>query len=143
MITATPDFHTYCVPPSLHDSLPIVFGGVILRHEAGRTPAALPGGIAELREQTAWRDLHARHIASVPVGDTAATKEAENRATADALSLLHAKQAENLPMISWTGPQKQPKFIIEDQQIRNFYGQKIGKIAYSHWWSIARVDEEL
>src|SRR3546814_17071673 len=34
-------------------------------------------------------------------------------------------------------------FIIEDQQIRNFYGQKIGKIAYSHWWSIARVDEEL
>lgn len=46
-------------------------------------------------------------------------------------------------MISWTGPQKQPMFIIEDQQIRNFYGQKIGKIAYSHWWSIARVDEEL
>src|SRR3546814_7641904 len=39
--------------------------------------------------------------------------------------------------------QKQPMFIIEDQQIRNFYGQKIGKIAYSHWWSIARVDEEL
>ncbi|MBJ7439901.1 MAG: hypothetical protein JHD35_12850 [Sphingopyxis sp.] len=120
-----------------------VFGGAILLHDAAMTLAAFPGGMAELREQTEWRDLHARYVASVPVGDTAAAKEAENRATADALRLLHAKQAENLPIISWMGPQKQPMFIIEDQHIRNFYGQKIGKIAYSHWWGIARVDEEL
>ncbi|MGN7931904.1 HD domain-containing protein [Sphingopyxis sp. 22461] len=120
-----------------------VFGGAILLHDAAMTLAAFPGGIAELREQTEWRDLHARHMASVPAGDAAAAKEAENRATADALRLLHAKQAENLPMISWIGPQKQPMFIIEDQQVRNFYGQKIGKVAYSHWWGIARVEEEL
>ncbi len=120
-----------------------VFGGAILLHDAAMTLAAFPGGTAELREQTEWRDLHARHTASVPAGDAAAAKEAENRATADALRLLHAKQAENLPMISWIGPQKQPMFIIEDQQVRNFYGQKIGKVAYSHWWSIARVEEEL
>lgn len=120
-----------------------VFGGAILLHDAAMTLAAFPGGIAELREQTEWRDLHARHMAAVPAGDSAAAKEAENRATADALRLLHAKQAENLPTISWTGPQKQPMFMIEDQQVRNFYGQKIGKVAYSHWWSIARVEEEL
>ncbi|GAB1581081.1 ATP-binding protein [Phyllobacterium phragmitis] len=120
-----------------------VVGGAILLHDAAMTLAAFPGGIAELREQTEWRDLHARHMASVPAGDAAAAKEAENRATADALRLLHAKQAENLPTISWMGPQKQPMFIIEDQQVRNFYGQKIGKVAYSHWWSIARVEEEL
>lgn len=58
-----------------------VFGGAILLHDAAMTLAAFPGGIAELREQTEWRDLHARYVASVPVGDTAATKEAENRAT--------------------------------------------------------------
>src|SRR3546814_5071102 len=44
-----------------------VFGGAILLHDAAMTLAAFPGGIAELREQTEWRDLHARHIASVPV----------------------------------------------------------------------------
>lgn len=120
-----------------------VFGGAILLHDAAMTLAAFPGGMAELRDQTEWRDLHARYAASVPSGDTAAAKEAENRATADALRLLHAKQAENLPMISWMGPQKQPMFIIEDQQVRNFYGQKIGRIAYSHWWGIAKVEEEL
>jgi hypothetical protein len=120
-----------------------VFGGAILLHDAAMTLAAFPGGIAELREQTEWRDLHARYLTSVPAGDTAAAKEAENRATVDSLRLLHAKQAENLPMISWIGPQKQPMFIIEDQQVRNFYGQKIGKIAYSHWWGISRVEEEL
>ncbi|GAB5373817.1 MAG: hypothetical protein AcusKO_02790 [Acuticoccus sp.] len=120
-----------------------VFGGAILLHDAAMTLAAFPGGIAELRKQIEWRDLHARYVASVPAGDEVAAREAENRATADALRLLHAKQAENLPMISWVGPQKQPMYIIEDQRVRNFYGQKIGKIAYSHWWGIARVCEEL
>lgn len=120
-----------------------VFGGAVLLHDAAMTLAAFPGGIAELREQIEWRDLHARYMASVPDGDTAAAKEAENRATADALRLLHAKQAEKLPTISWMGPQKQPMFIIENQQVRNFYGQKIGKVAYSHWWSIPRLEDEL
>lgn len=120
-----------------------VFGGAVLLHDSAMTLAAFPGGKSELRQQTEWRDLHARYAASVPAGDTAAAKEAENQATADALRLLHAKQAEHLPMISWEGPKKQPMFIIEDQQIRNFYGPKIGKIAYSHWWEIAKVEEEL
>lgn len=120
-----------------------VLGGAILLHDAAMTLAAFPGGIAELREQTEWRDLYARHMTSVLPGDATAAKEAENRATSDALRLLHAKQAENLPKVSWIGPQKQPMFIIEDQQVRNFYGQKIGKVAYSHWWSVTRLEEEL
>ncbi len=120
-----------------------LFGGAILLHDAAMTLAAYPGGMAELREQVEWRDLYARHTASISPDDVTAIKEAENRATADALRLLHAKQAENLPLISWSGPQKQQMLIIEDQQIRNFYGPKIGKVAYSHWWTIARVEEEL
>lgn len=128
---------------NLNPAEAFVFGGAILLHDAAMTLATFSGGLAELREQTEWRDLNARYMASVPEGDSVAASEAENRATADALRLLHAKQAENLPMISWMGPQKQPMFIIEDQQVRNFYGQKIGKIAYSHWWQIAKVEEEL
>lgn len=120
-----------------------VFGGAVLLHDAAMTLGAFPGGISELRQQTEWRDLHARYMAAVSADDSAASKDAENRATADALRLLHAKQAEKLPMVSWIGPQKQAMFLIEDQQVRNFYGPKIGKIAYSHWWSIAKVEEEL
>lgn len=127
---------------NLNPAEAFVFGGATLLHDAAMTLAAFPGGIAELREKIEWRDLHTRYMASVTAGDTAAAKEAENRATVDALRLLHAKQAENLPIISWMGPHKQPMFIIENQQIRNFYGQKIGKVAYSHWWDIASVEEE-
>lgn len=128
---------------NLNPAEAFVFGGAILLHDAAMTLAAYPSGIGELREQTEWRDLYSRYMTSVPVDDAAMAKEAENRATADALRLLHAKQAENLSKISWIGPQKQQMHIIEDQQVRNFYGQKIGKVAYSHWWSIAKVEEEL
>lgn len=120
-----------------------VFGGAVLLHDAAMCLAAFPGGVSELKQQVEWLDLHARYSASISLGDVAGMAEAERRATEDSLRLLHAKQAENLPMISWIGPHDQPMFIIEDQQVRNFYGPKIGKIAYSHWWSIAKVDEEL
>lgn len=120
-----------------------VFGGAVLLHDAAMCLAAFPGGLPELKQQTEWCDLYARYAASVSPDDSVGMADAENRATQDALRLLHAKQAEHLPMISWPGPHDQPMFIIEDQQIRNFYGPKIGKIANSHWWSIAKVDEEL
>lgn len=120
-----------------------VFGGAVLLHDAAMTLAAFPGGIAELKQTVEWRDLYARYSASVSAEDTSAIIVAQNRATQDALRLLHAKHAENLPKISWPGPQGQSMFIIEDQQVRNFYGPKIGRIAYSHWWSISKVEEEL
>ncbi|EGL62691.1 ATPase domain-containing protein [Agrobacterium sp. ATCC 31749] len=120
-----------------------LFGGAVLLHDAAMTLAAFPGGMTELRQQTEWQDLHARYASVLPPKDEEAAREAENRATADALRLLHAKQAESLPSASWIGPQKQPMFLIENQQIRNFYGPKIGKVAYSHWWPIARLEEEL
>lgn len=77
-----------------------VFGGAVLLHDAAMTLAAYPGGIAELRLQTEWRDLHARYVAAIPADDPSAARDAENRATADALRLLHAKQAEKLPSVS-------------------------------------------
>ncbi|WP_158918716.1 ATP-binding protein [Caulobacter sp. S45] len=120
-----------------------VFGGAVLLHDAAMTLAAFPGGISELRQQTEWRDLHARYAAAAPLNNSVAAKTAEDRATADALRLLHARQAENLPMVSWVGPDKEALFIIEDPQVRKFYGPKIGKLAYSHWWSVAQVEEDL
>lgn len=121
----------------------LVFGGAVLFHDSAMTLAAYPDGIEELRAETEWLDFYKRYSEDVGSNGSEGVKEAEKRATSDALRALHAKQAERLPMISWEGPQKQAMFIIEDQKIRNFYGPKIGLIAYSHWWSIARVEENL
>ncbi len=121
----------------------LVFGGAVLLHDAAMSLVAFPGGLAELRRTVEWRDLYARYSAMTTVEPKGEISVAENRATEEALRLLHAKQAESLPKLSWTGPQGQALFIIEDQQIRNFYGPKIGKIAYSHWWSISKVEDEL
>ncbi|MGO8141956.1 ATP-binding protein [Rhizobium leguminosarum] len=120
-----------------------VFGGAVLLHDAAMTLAAFPGGVKELRQQTEWQDLHARYASVLSDQNAEAAKEAEDRATGDSLRLLHAKQAENLPSVSWMGPHKEPMFLIENQQVRNFYGPKIGKVSYSHWWPITKVEEEL
>lgn len=121
----------------------LVFGGAVLFHDAAMTLAAYPGGLPELQETTEWKDLHARHKALLTGQDGITAAEIENRTTDDALRLLHAQQAENLPKLSWTGPKGDAMYLIEHAQIRQFYGSKIGKIAYSHWWSVAEVEEEL
>jgi len=120
-----------------------VFGGAVLLHDAAMCLAAFPGGTAELKQQLEWKDLFARYSSAVPADNVGALQEAESRATEEALRLLHAKHAEKLPSVSWSGPSGQAMFIIENQQIRGFYGPKIGKIAHSHWWNITRVDTEL
>lgn len=120
-----------------------VFGGAVLLHDAAMTLAAYPGGLDDLKQTVEWKDIHARLQGAAGAESGDAATEIERRATDDALRLLHAKQAENLPKIAWTGPQGDAMYLIEDAQIRNFYGSKIGKIAYSHWWSISRVDDEL
>lgn len=128
---------------SLNTAEAFVFGGAILLHDSAMTLAAFPGGLAELKQTTEWKDLYARHSTPLEGQESPSAKAIEDRATEDALRLLHAKQAENLARASWVGPYGEPMFLIEDQQIRNFYGPKIGKIAHSHWWPIAKVEDEL
>ncbi len=128
---------------SLNPAEAFVFGGAVLLHDAAMSLAAFPGGVAELRQTIEWRDLYARYSGITVQESGGGSTAAENRATQDALRLLHAKHAENLPKISWGGPQGQAMYIIEDQQVRNFYGAKMGRVAYSHWWSITKVEEEL
>ena len=68
----------------------------------------------------------------------------EKQATEEALRKLHAQHAENLPTQAWPIDNSQSKYyLIEDTEIRNFYGPKIGQIAHSHWWLVAQVEDEL
>jgi hypothetical protein len=117
-----------------------VFGGAILIHDAAMTVAAYPNGIKDLRSTTEWRDAWAR--LSAESLDNVDKKDLDDLATAEALRRLHALQARNLPIQAWYGSSNIPEFLIDDPEVRNFYGPKIGVLANSHWWNIGRVEEE-
>jgi len=121
-----------------------VYGGAILLHDAAMSLAAYDGGLAGLKNEVSWRDSHARLKAQQlnakpPLPDDLI----EKLATAEALRSLHASQAEKLPTMSWMSATNTAEFLIDDPEVRSFYGPKIGKVAHSHWWSIDRVENEL
>lgn len=122
-----------------------VFGGAILLHDAAMTVAAYPNGLAGLKETLAWRDSYARITMSAQEasGDSPSDKLVEDLATAEALRIMHAPQAEKLPSMSWKSSAGIDEFLIDDPEVRNFYGPKIGQLAHSHWWPIARVEDDL
>ncbi|WFU81046.1 ATP-binding protein [Bradyrhizobium sp. CIAT3101] len=122
-----------------------VFGGAILLHDAAMTVAAYPNGLAGLKETLAWKDSYARisMTAQEASGDSPSDQLIEELATADALRIMHAPQAEKLPSMSWKSSVGTDEFLIDDPEIRNFYGPKIGQLAHSHWWPIARVEDDL
>lgn len=121
-----------------------VLGGAILLHDAAMSLAAYDGGLAGLRQEVSWRDSHARLKAQqVNAKPPVADDVIERLATAEALRNLHARQAERLPTMSWKADGTPAEFLIDDPEVRNFYGPKMGKVAHSHWWSVDQVETEL
>lgn len=119
-----------------------VFGGAVLLHDAAMTLCAYSDGLVGLRRETAWQDAFARLRLAVEDGGRLAASP-EKLADAEALRKLHARQAEALPTMSWSTGTGHVEHLIDDPEVRRFYGPKIGRIAHSHWWPIARVEEEL
>ncbi len=122
-----------------------VFGSAVLLHDAGMSLAAYPNGMDELKEEVTWKDIYARlrMEANDLGGDHVNKSDMEKQATEEALRKLHAQQAESLATQAWPKDDSQPEYLIEDTEIRNFYGPKIGQIAHSHWWSVAQIEDEL
>lgn len=119
-----------------------VFGGAILIHDAAMSLAAYPNGLADLRTTTAWRDARARALLAHLDDPDVVDSKLDDLATADALRRLHAAQAQNLPTQAWYAQSDEPEFLIDDPEVRRFYGPKIGLLGHSHWWSVGRVEEE-
>jgi hypothetical protein len=60
------------------------------------------------------------------------------------LRYYHAQQAENLAGRTFVSPNSEdPIFLIEDRDLRDAYGQTIGKIAHSHHWDVDRLTTAL
>jgi len=119
-----------------------VLGGAFLVHDLGMGLAAYPKGIDELKKESIWRDTVAASFRKKH-GRPIKEKDFENldpnlekAALANVLRLLHAKQAENLGFTKWKNQNDDDQFLIEKTDLRESYGNVIGLIAHSHWWSV-------
>ena len=126
-----------------------VLGVSILLHDAAMSLAAYPGGLSDLKKTLAWRDAVARlaltseetgkerfDVANVPEGIV-------QQVLPNVLRQLHAERAEELAELAWKSPDRLPVHLVEDADLRTFYGPTIGQIAHSHWWSVQRLEQEI
>ncbi len=113
-----------------------VLGGAILMHDAALCFEAYEGGQAGLRRTIVWQDIFASLQAKDPL-----KPELDNFNEADfaAMRHLHAKRASELAAASWTTPEGDKLYLIENHEIRIHYGKVIGDIAASHHWPIENL----
>jgi hypothetical protein len=123
----------------------LMFGAAVLLHDAGMTLAAYPGGLAELKTTTAWADAMALRMGQSQQPPSLPSPEIEKEVIAAVLRRMHAEKADELATQGWQISLKSSEraHLIEDTELRRFYGPKIGTLAHSHWWSISRVEREL
>lgn len=115
-----------------------VLGMAFLLHDAATSTAAYPKGLASLRQTVEWKDFVAQHG-----WDDAEIQEGTDKFKAalfEVLRLLHPRQAEKLLTQSWEGLDGKERFLLEDVELRNYYGPIIGRIAHSHWWTVEKVE---
>jgi hypothetical protein len=137
-------------PPAVTLNPPeaFVFGAAVLLHDAGMTLAAYAGGLAELKKTAAWTDAVAlsRGASAEQSSISAAeTNELEAEILPGVLRQMHAEKSEELATQGWptTTDGGERVYLIEDTELRRFYGQKIGTLAHSHWWPISKVERDL
>lgn len=115
-----------------------VLGGAFLLHDSAHSIAAYPGGLKQIKETVTWKDLVAQRLSGVePVPGS----DEERYALFHVLRQLHAHQAQELPHISWVDSSGAQAYLIEDAELRSYYGDVIGEVAASHHWPAHKVAE--
>src|SRR6266446_3829564 len=126
-----------------------VLGASILLHDSAMTVAAYPGGLTDIMQTVQWRDALARWLQSAhetgngEFDSVSPPKEVVQKILPDVLRRLHAQQAAVLAEQAWLSNTGEQLYLISDSDLRFFYGQTIGDIAHSHWWSVQKVYEEM
>ncbi|KDF44672.1 HD domain-containing protein [Enterobacter kobei] len=113
-----------------------ILGCSFLFHDSAMTLAAYPNGLAEIKSSREWKRLHSRIKAS-------------HEHTLDEANVLeiflreqHAIRAEKLPKISWESDAGS-RYLIDDADTRERFGEFIGQVAASHWWDHSKLDNHL
>lgn len=126
-----------------------VLGGTFLIHDLGMGLASFPNGVEELKKESIWNDtvvsiLKKRLDRPIKERDLMELdSETERIATENVLRFLHAKHAEKLALVSWKNNEGKDVFLIENTELRESYGNIIGLIAHSHWWTVDELENKL
>lgn len=122
-----------------------VFGASVLLHDTGMAIATYPGGMAELRETTVWRDAEAGARARRTENSAAPLTDGEEQGILFAvLRKLHAEQAEKLIGFTFKRPNREEAIpLLQDIGLRDALGEAIGKIAHSHHWNSSDLSSKL
>jgi hypothetical protein len=117
-----------------------VLGGAFLLHDAAHVLAAYPGRLAEIKQSLQWQDLVAHRGNSV---DPEAGSAEEKSMIFQVLRQLHAEQAHRLPHASWQVDSHSADIhLIENYDLREYFGDLIGQVAASHHWAPSKVAAE-
>jgi len=101
-----------------------------------------------IKKDPRWRDLVTSEYRATRERDPSPTEigkpdaQIEKRVLFELLRQLHAENAEKLAFLSYPSSFHDPLFLIEDAEIRQTFGRVIGRVAHSHWWSIADVESQ-
>ncbi len=115
-----------------------VLGISFLLHDTACSTFAYAKGIEGLRDTTEWKDFAAQNGFSEV--DLNGNTPAYQQTLFETLRLLHPQQAEILLTRSWDDLSGTPRWLMEDTELRNYYGSHIGKIAASHGKDAAIVE---
>ncbi|CAD1787350.1 hypothetical protein XSP_000571 [Xanthomonas euroxanthea] len=122
----------------INEAEAFVLGGAFLLHDAAHVVAAYEGGLEEIKDTSEWKDLVSLRLGG---GEPNAGSADEKFVLFNVIRELHASQAEKLPFISWLSAAGDTLFLIEDSEVRSYFGDIIGEIAASHHWSTNEVAE--
>jgi hypothetical protein len=124
-----------------------VFGCSVLFHDSALAVAAYEGGLDALKATPEWQRAMIQAVGTTNIQSLSLspdqTKQVESTALFAVVRSLHGKQAANIGERQWERPDDHaPIHILEDTELRDYYGQIIGRIAQSHHWDIDRVARE-
>lgn len=109
-----------------------VLGGAFLLHDAAHCIAAYPGGIKEIRLLPEWKYFAA--MAKVDPDILVPGTEQFQLILFEVLRVLHPKQARRLALQHWTtSGDDTPLFLLPHDELRQAFGDAIGRVAESHW----------
>ncbi len=132
---------------SLNPMEGFILGCAFMVHDLAMTKAAYPEGIESVIGADRWRDTLYVKFKEICGGrpteeELACPPESVVKAAeSDLLRELHAEQAVRLMHQAFTAGNSE-YYLIEDPDLRNTYGELIGRVAASHWWSISKVASE-
>lgn len=128
-----------------------VLGGSFLVHDLGMgLSAADEGGFPAIVQSRDFRDLlYTMFPNNAEDLQKQAAEDAERNCTWDGISsraikdvltiylrLNHAAQGERVLTRQWTMSNGESFYLLEDTQLRNWFGEWIGRVARSHWQDV-------